>query len=142
MTRRIASGQGQVRYLPNDPKRGNSPTAERNKEDLRALRAEQPRMPWQDVHCRLEGPAAVHLTRNFVKRWNSQNGERSKLQLPQAPTDSKPLEGASIQVLRSAPSDLVKAERVVNAGQDPLLFDGEDAVLSNLPGQDRQADPG
>ena len=30
----------------------------------------------------------------------------------------------------------------VNAGQDPLLFDGEDAVLSNLPGQDRQADPG
>lgn len=31
----------------------------------------QPRMPWQDVQARIEGPAVYHLARNFVQRWNS-----------------------------------------------------------------------
>lgn len=31
----------------------------------------QPRMPWQDVHCRIEGPSVFDLSRNFVERWNS-----------------------------------------------------------------------
>ncbi len=31
----------------------------------------QPRMPWQDVQARLEGPAVYHLARNFIQRWNS-----------------------------------------------------------------------
>ncbi len=30
----------------------------------------QPRMPWQDVHCLIEGPAAFDVYRNFVYRWN------------------------------------------------------------------------
>nr|WP_312957412.1 phospholipase D-like domain-containing protein [Stutzerimonas nitrititolerans] len=32
----------------------------------------QPRMPWQDVHCRLEGPSVYDVARNFVDRWNGQ----------------------------------------------------------------------
>lgn len=31
----------------------------------------QPRMPWHDVHMRLEGSSVYDLSRNFVDRWNS-----------------------------------------------------------------------
>lgn len=30
----------------------------------------QPRMPWQDVQCCVEGPSVYDLSRNFVLRWN------------------------------------------------------------------------
>lgn len=30
----------------------------------------QPRMPWQDVHCRIEGPAVHDIFANFTQRWN------------------------------------------------------------------------
>lgn len=41
----------------------------------------QPRMPWQDVHARLQGPAVFDICRNFMHRWNSmvwqnQRGDR------------------------------------------------------------------
>jgi phosphatidylserine/phosphatidylglycerophosphate/cardiolipin synthase-like enzyme len=32
----------------------------------------QPRMPWQDVHCRIEGPSVYDVARNFIDRWNGQ----------------------------------------------------------------------
>lgn len=32
----------------------------------------QPRMPWQDVHCRIEGPSVYDVSRNFIDRWNGQ----------------------------------------------------------------------
>jgi phospholipase D1/2 len=32
--------------------------------------AAQPRMPWQDVQCRIEGPSVYDVSRNFVLRWN------------------------------------------------------------------------
>lgn len=31
----------------------------------------QPRMPWQDVHARLDGPAVFDMYKNFVRRWNT-----------------------------------------------------------------------
>ncbi len=31
----------------------------------------QPRMPWQDVHCRIEGPSVYDVAQNFVGRWNA-----------------------------------------------------------------------
>jgi phospholipase D1/2 len=31
----------------------------------------QPRMPWQDIHCRIEGPSVFDLSKNFVDRWNA-----------------------------------------------------------------------
>jgi phospholipase D1/2 len=32
--------------------------------------AKQPRMPWHDVHMRVEGPAVFELVRNFTQRWD------------------------------------------------------------------------
>lgn len=32
----------------------------------------QPRMPWHDVHMRIEGPAVFELATNFVSRWDGQ----------------------------------------------------------------------
>ena len=40
--------------------------------DNSCLAPDQPRMPWQDVHCRIEGPSVYDLSRNFIDRWNSQ----------------------------------------------------------------------
>jgi phospholipase D1/2 len=34
----------------------------------------QPRMPWQDVHSSIRGPAVHELSRNFVRRWNGMAG--------------------------------------------------------------------
>lgn len=41
----------------------------------------QPRMPWQDVHAQLQGPAVFDICRNFMHRWNAmvwqnQRGDR------------------------------------------------------------------
>lgn len=30
----------------------------------------QPRMPWQDVHIKIEGPSVIDIHRNFARRWN------------------------------------------------------------------------
>lgn len=41
----------------------------------------QPRMPWQDVHIKIEGPSVVDMHRNFARRWNSRLAEMTKLWL-------------------------------------------------------------
>lgn len=33
-------------------------------------RHKDPRLPWHDIHCSIEGPAAFDVERNFVERWN------------------------------------------------------------------------
>ncbi|KPN87440.1 phospholipase [Pseudomonas nunensis] len=40
--------------------------------DYSRLADDQPRMPWQDVHSRIEGPSVYDLSRNFIDRWNGQ----------------------------------------------------------------------
>ncbi|WP_322844164.1 phospholipase D-like domain-containing protein [Pseudomonas sp. B33.4] len=40
--------------------------------DYSRLGDDQPRMPWQDVHSRIEGPSVYDLSRNFIDRWNGQ----------------------------------------------------------------------
>lgn len=71
--------------------------------------ARQPRMPWQDVHSRVEGPAVSHLLRNFVGRWNA----ISNTKLPPAPAPGAypKLGNAQIQVLRSAAMEHCAKER-------------------------------
>ena len=69
----------------------------------------QPRMPWQDVHSRVEGPAVSDLLRNFVLRWNSESGFPSLPMPPLSSEYSKP-GNAHIQVLRSAPANMVETE--------------------------------
>lgn len=68
----------------------------------------QPRMPWQDVHCKIEGPAVSDLLRNFVLRWNCIS--KKHLKLPKPAAEYARAGNASIQVLRSASALHCKTE--------------------------------
>ncbi|MEZ2311777.1 phospholipase D-like domain-containing protein [Paraburkholderia sp. RCC_158] len=69
----------------------------------------QPRMPWQDVHFRIDGPSASDVAHNFVVRWNSEGGaKRIRLDLP--PEPAVQTGGCKVQVLRSAPAAMRSAE--------------------------------
>ena len=35
-----------------------------------AIRGQETRMPWHDVHCRIIGPAVYDIARHFAERWN------------------------------------------------------------------------
>jgi phospholipase D1/2 len=71
----------------------------------------QPRMPWQDVHCRIEGPAVADLLRNFVARWNAvPDINRGPLPWPTRPHPHPPAGTAHLQVVRSAPLGMVAKE--------------------------------
>lgn len=72
----------------------------------------QPRMPWQDVHTRIEGPSVSDLLRNFIVRWNASGGK--KLSLPKPPSAYEKVGNAHIQVLRSAPAAMRAAEASAN----------------------------
>lgn len=121
--KKIASGGWQVPYAPPDRKRniiGNSINNHQRFDyagvatpiTLDALR--QPRMPWQDVHSRIEGPSVSDLLRNFVVRWNASGGE--KLRLPKAPSEYEKVGNVQIQVLRSAPAAMRAKEASANPG--------------------------
>ncbi|MCP1574551.1 phospholipase D1/2 [Herbaspirillum rubrisubalbicans] len=70
--------------------------------------ARQPRMPWQDVHARVEGPCVYDFMRNFTKRWAVSNG--APIRFTEQPGDFPPVGSSMIQVLRTAPAGLVAKE--------------------------------
>ncbi len=90
--------------------------------------AKQPRMPWQDVHSRIEGPAVSDLLRNFVGRWNVVSD--IKLKMPEPPSAYEKSGSAQIQVLRSAPAGMRKAEYQASGGQPSgnMSFETEDDI--------------
>lgn len=108
---RLAAGGWQVPYEASGMVGtvSNNPTIDANTEKYLTLDPEcQPRMPWQDVHSRIEGPAVSDLLRNFVGRWRAAGGKALE---PPKPPSAYAIEGeTSIQVLRSAPIKLVTAE--------------------------------
>jgi phospholipase D1/2 len=66
-----------------------------------------PRMPWHDIHVRIEGPAAHDVERNFVERWKFQ-GKKGTLN-ESAPPDA----GAGkqmVQIVRSIGKTTLGAE--------------------------------
>ena len=88
------------------------------------LRQDQPRQPWQDVHCSVKGPATYDLAMNFIRRWNSlqhnyltNTALRSRVcipadLIPQEPVwNAKGPGTASVRVLRSAPLQLQRQEK-------------------------------
>ncbi|MCB4359524.1 phospholipase D-like domain-containing protein [Quatrionicoccus australiensis] len=96
------NGGWQAPYQDNAAWR-NSHSTDANTLDLTTLDERmQPRMPWQDVHCRIEGPVVSDMVRNFVVRWNI--GSKSKLSLPDSPASYPKAGSARIQFLRSAPA--------------------------------------
>ncbi|WP_457932669.1 phospholipase D [Pseudomonas aeruginosa] len=68
---RAGNHEQPYRYLNEAPQPLASP-------DNARLAADQPRMPWQDVHCRIEGPSVYDLARNFIDRWNGQQAYLAK----------------------------------------------------------------
>jgi phospholipase D1/2 len=118
---RIKRGAWQVRYekpgmMGTAP---NSSSTAGNKQEFTTLDpTRQPRMPWQDVHSRIEGPAVSDLIRNFVLRWNVVADK--KLTMPPAPMLFPKPGNAHIQVLRSAPQNHCakenKANKITNPG--------------------------
>ncbi len=81
-------------------------------------RSSVPRMPWHDVHCRVEGQIAADLARHFIQSWNfikSQKAQSKGEELPFLMPDedeftvddtaagtSSALQTVSCQVLRSS----------------------------------------
>lgn len=107
----IGANHYQTPYKPEGP--GGIGPAKPSAAGIDASR--QPRMPWQDMHLRIEGPAVSELTRNFVLRWNgprtTSSLKRKVLPLPAKP-ETYPTKGTcSVQVLRSAPLAMQKKER-------------------------------
>jgi phospholipase D1/2 len=92
--------------------------------------ADQPRMPWQDVHVRIEGPSVYDLSQNFIRRWNSIQksylpdmwSHRTMITgnlLPKPPAPGKGnggTGGVEIRVLRSAPLTLQQDEAKATKG--------------------------
>lgn len=74
--------------------------------------ARQPRMPWQDNHFKVTGPAVSDLTRNFVLRWNCT--KTARLALPKPPASYPQAGNVQIQVLRSASRAYCKFEKKCN----------------------------
>mgnify|MGYP003631474482 FL=1 len=103
----------------------------------------QPRMPWHDVHMRLEGTAVYDISRNFVARWNSiqarYDGKQQQMPAvlagalslvsddlepvpfqPHYLPEPEPVAGkgsVTAQVLRSAPFRLLQEEHQGKGGQ-------------------------
>ncbi|SDR69340.1 Phospholipase D Active site motif-containing protein [Halopseudomonas sabulinigri] len=103
----------------------------------------QPRMPWHDVHMRMEGTSVYDISRNFVARWNSiqarYDGKQQQLPavlasaLSLVSEDLKPVPfiphflpepapvaakgSVTAQVLRSAPFRLLQEEHQGKGGQ-------------------------
>ena len=106
--KKIEAGGYQMRYADNLPV--NIRAVEADTAVTTALSELQPRMPWQDVHSRIEGPAVSHLLRNFVMRWNILASSKLQLAMAAAPASFGKPGNASIQVLRTAPAEMRSAE--------------------------------
>ncbi|HDR2162664.1 TPA: hypothetical protein QCG56_004826, partial [Enterobacter cancerogenus] len=99
----------------------------------------QPRMPWQDYHVQIEGPAVYDLVKNFVYRWNSYSHPYPahplktpipELKMPAVPPEKKG--SCQVQVLRSASLDMRKDEhkRMPNSAPNPGLK--QDDILRSI----------
>lgn len=99
----------------------------------------QPRMPWQDYHIQIEGPAVYDLVRNFVFRWNSYGHPypanplqtmTPALELPATPPEKKG--SCQVQVLRSASLEMRKDEHKHMPDEAPDAKVKQDDILRSI----------
>ncbi|MGZ5800745.1 MAG: phospholipase D-like domain-containing protein [Burkholderiaceae bacterium] len=109
----IEAGGWQVRYKPAGTAGIITNTGADDTDYAELNEKNQPRMPWQDVHSKIEGPAVSDLLRNFVLRWNTV-AKKNKLKLPKPPTEFPQVGKTEIQVLRSAPQNHCATENKAN----------------------------
>jgi len=135
---KVKAGAYQIPYQENSgwngvaqEKVGIGPIAEQNPVRLETLDERiQPRMPWQDVHARIEGPAVIDLVRNFAQRWNI--GGKPLLAVPSPKSADLAFKPGtvSIQVLRSAPAQMRQKEyRALKNKADFVAPQGTDASI-------------
>nr|WP_313221471.1 phospholipase D-like domain-containing protein [Stutzerimonas nitrititolerans] len=74
--------------------------------DNARLADDQPRMPWQDVHCRIEGPSVYDVARNFIDRWNGQQAYLADSPALQDTTQVRNLLEAVVRWLDDLASDI------------------------------------
>lgn len=107
------------------------PTAKAPPAAGKLYRADQPRMPWHDVHSRIEGPSVYDLAMNFIRRWNSlqkaylppslqRKASIAAPLVPQAPASGQ-RGGFSVRVLRSAAMTLQQQERTAMPHLPPVV---------------------
>ena len=99
----------------------------------------QPRMPWQDYHMQIEGPAVYDLVRNFVFRWNSYShpypDHPLKTTIPdlEIPATLPGKKGnCQVQVLRSASLDMRKDEHKSMPDSAPQARLKQDDILRSI----------
>ena len=99
----------------------------------------QPRMPWQDYHMQIEGPAVYDLVRNFVFRWNSYShpypDHPLKTTIPELeiPATLPGKKGScQVQVLRSASLDMRKDEHKSMPDSAPQARLKQDDILRSI----------
>lgn len=114
----------------------------------------QPRMPWQDVQVRIEGPSVYDLSMNFIRRWNSLQASylspsllaKTRIAgalLPVEPARGKGnggTGGVKVDVLRSAPLALQQDEvKAMPALDKPVAAQQEihDAMVAAIRGAER-----
>ena len=99
----------------------------------------QPRMPWQDYHIQIEGPAVYDLVRNFVFRWNSYGHpypanplqtRTPALEIPATPPEKKG--SCQVQVLRSASLNMRKDEHKHMPDEAPNAKVKQDDILRSI----------
>ncbi|SAK82948.1 phospholipase D/transphosphatidylase [Caballeronia catudaia] len=108
MLKRVESGALQTDYQSETP--GWSSVSSPGPNYATLDPAIQPRMPWQDVNVRIEGPSAYDVACNFVLRWNSEGGaKRVTLAFPKHEPEYQSGQ-CGVQVLRSAPANMRRSE--------------------------------
>lgn len=89
-----------------------------------ARRNTYPRMPWHDVHLRVEGPSAYDVEHNFVQRWNyqrkSQDNESAISLASQVPS-AVASPGHTVQIIRSVSDDSAGVKVVERSIQDAYI---------------------
>ncbi|KAF0713357.1 hypothetical protein As57867_004374, partial [Aphanomyces stellatus] len=75
-----------------------------------------PRMPWHDIHCRLEGPVALDVAHHFILRWNfTVENKVVSIRSPQRPMllpFAKPIWEATDYALNGSGTDAVNCQIV------------------------------
>jgi phospholipase D1/2 len=93
----------------------------------------QPRMPWQDSHVEIQGPAALDIALNFAVRWNCITGiGEPKLTLPSPGASIKGKGTCMVQVLRSASSKMCKTEYAQMSSAQKNQYFGSSAPVPQV----------
>jgi len=86
----------------------------------------QPRMPWQDVHARIEGPSSLDIQKNFIERWAFERRIEPKLEIKTKKIVGK---GSSrVQIIRSINSYSVSKFDVVDDSDEDVELEFEESI--------------